>query len=483
MAYTTNQLIAGAYYAAGVVSREFETVNGGQISDGLGWLNDILTEKRVNEGMVPYESKYSFNSQVGQESYFIPNLIQIDTLVFYLDKVRYSMQYSKRHEYFGSPRVENINTLPYNWYWERKTGGGYLHIYFLPDKNYPMEIHGTFGLNTVALNQDMTANVTIADLGVPKTYGASGSFYLNPGQLVISTPGYDQVNSVDLTGYYDSIGALVNYINTGILQNVTASIVINDFVLSSTSQPPTAIYVQTNGDANNGQRFIGNVALATTENLASVASYNNGASGVGATLTGIPGEALAIDGLFPSLNAIVLIKDQTLSYQNGSYIVTQEAAPGVPYILTRTTNYNQPSQIQEGDDFMVTEGNVNSGLNFVQTADVSNVGVSPIIFQVFNTLTFSNFSLIGSPLYEIFNPNGFDQFYITYLRYALADRICAEYNYTTPDNVLRQLSKYEAWIEQKSRIIDLRLQKTSSLTNREGYNWAFINLGKGWVPS
>jgi hypothetical protein len=165
MAYTTNQLITGAYYSSGVVSREFETVNGNQIADGLQWLNDIISEKRVDDGMIPYETKYVFNSVSGQKVYWIPDLIQIDTIVFYLDQVRYAMIYTKRNEYFGAPRVENITTLPFQWYFERKVGGGNLHVYFAPDQNYPMEVHGTFGLNNVALNQDLSSYVTTANLG------------------------------------------------------------------------------------------------------------------------------------------------------------------------------------------------------------------------------------------------------------------------------------------------------------------------------
>jgi len=232
MAYMTTELITGAYYSSGVVSREFETVSGGQINDGLLWLNDILTEKDVDQGMIPYESTYTQNFITGQKVYSIPDLTQIDTLVFYLDQVRYAMTYSKRNAFFGSSRVENIQTLPFEWYWERQFGGGNLHIYFAPDRDYPMEIHGVFRLTEVALGQDLSLTL--------------------------------------------------------------------------------------------------------------------------------------------------------------------------------------------------------------------------------------------------------DQFYRTYLRYALSDRICSEYNFVTPPNVLRQLSKYEAWINKKSRIIDLRLQKVSTLQKRGVFNWAFVNLAKGW---
>jgi hypothetical protein len=235
MAYTTNQLISGAYYASGVVSREFETVSGGQITDGLIWLNDILTEKDIDKSMVPYESTYTTNFVQGQSIYPIPDLTSIDTLVFFLDEVRYAMKYEKRNAFFGSSRVENIETLPFEWYFERQFGGGNLHIYFKPDRTYPMEIHGIFRMSTVALGQDLSLTL--------------------------------------------------------------------------------------------------------------------------------------------------------------------------------------------------------------------------------------------------------DQFYRTYLRYALSDRICSEYNYVTPPNVVKQLSKYESFIAKKSRIIDLRMQKVSSLQKRGFFNYAFINLAKGWRPS
>lgn len=234
MAYTTNELITGAFYGSGVASREFETVSGQEITDGLTWLNDIISEKVVDNAMIPYETTYDLTLVPGQELYFIPDLIDIDTFTFYLNNVRFSMEYTKRNEYFGNTRVENINTLPYQWYMERTFEGANLYIYFAPNDDYPAQIHGTFRLSNVTLFQDLSLTL--------------------------------------------------------------------------------------------------------------------------------------------------------------------------------------------------------------------------------------------------------DQFMRTYLRYALMDRICAEYNLATPANVVKQLSKYEAWIAKKSRVLDLRIQKISSLQDRGGVNYAFVNLGRGWLP-
>jgi len=233
MAYTVNQLISGAYYASGVVSREFETVSGSQVADGLGFLNDILGEKVVDEGMVPYESTFSITGVIGQEEYVVPDLIKIDTITFIKDNVRYAMQEQKRNQYLGSSRVESITSLPNTYFWEKELGGVRLYVYFQPDEAYPFTVHGISRLSSVSLGQDLELTL--------------------------------------------------------------------------------------------------------------------------------------------------------------------------------------------------------------------------------------------------------DRFYITYLRYALADRICAEFEYDTPANVKRQLSKYEAWINKKSRVLDLRMTKQSTLKrSRQGINYGDVNLGRGW---
>lgn len=159
MAYTTNQLIADAYYSAGVVARGFESVSGDQISDGLRWLNDCLNDSDVDQSIVPYESVYTDTFEIGVEAYQIDNLVQVDTLVFYLDSVRYAMDGAKRNEYFGASRVDNIQSLPFKWYVEKNLEGATLYVYFKPDREYPFEIHGVFKLANVALGQDLSETI------------------------------------------------------------------------------------------------------------------------------------------------------------------------------------------------------------------------------------------------------------------------------------------------------------------------------------
>jgi hypothetical protein len=156
MAYTTTELITRAWYLSGIVSRDLETVSGDQLNDGLQMLNSVLAMKTANQRLIPYYKKYNLNGVVGQEKYFIPKLIEIETFTFFIQSVRYSTIGRGRKEYFGSPRVDGINSLPFNWHVERTLDGSDLYIYFTPDQTYPMEIWGKFSLTGVVLGEDLS---------------------------------------------------------------------------------------------------------------------------------------------------------------------------------------------------------------------------------------------------------------------------------------------------------------------------------------
>ena len=53
-------------------------------------------------------------------------------------------------------RATNIQSLPFNWHFERNLGGGTLYLYFIPDIAYPLEIWGTFALANVTEFQDLS---------------------------------------------------------------------------------------------------------------------------------------------------------------------------------------------------------------------------------------------------------------------------------------------------------------------------------------
>lgn len=156
MAYTTLQLINNAYYESGIVSRGFETVSGQQANDGLQFLNELIADKTVENGLIPYYEELDFPAIPGQEKYFIPDLIEIETFVFFIDTVRYQTENRARREYFGSSRADNIQSLPGSWHMERCFKGANLYIYFKPNQAYPLTIWGQFRLQSVTINQDLS---------------------------------------------------------------------------------------------------------------------------------------------------------------------------------------------------------------------------------------------------------------------------------------------------------------------------------------
>ena len=155
MAYTALQLITRAYYLSQVVSRELQVVSGDQITDGLYLLNALLDIKGSDLRLIPYFTDFTFNTVTGQERYLIPNLLYVDTLTFNIGPVRYSMADSTRYDYFATPRVDNIQSLPFSYRCERVLGGMNIYLYFVPEQIYVMKMQGKFGLVDVILNQDL----------------------------------------------------------------------------------------------------------------------------------------------------------------------------------------------------------------------------------------------------------------------------------------------------------------------------------------
>ncbi len=156
MAYTALQLITRAYYLSQVVSRQLQTVDGEQTADGLYLLNALLDIKASDLHLIPYFSEYDFNTVGGTESYFVPNLVYADSVTFNIGVVRYSMIDMTRKGYFATPRVDNVQSLPFSYRVERKLNGSQIYLYFVPADIYQMKIWGKFGLSDVTLTTDLS---------------------------------------------------------------------------------------------------------------------------------------------------------------------------------------------------------------------------------------------------------------------------------------------------------------------------------------
>ena len=130
------------------------------------------------------------------------------------------------------------------------------------------------------------------------------------------------------------------------------------------------------------------VAYATTTSLPAY-TYNNGTSGVGATITANANGALSLDGAAPSANDRVLIKNETSTNTpyNGIYVVTTAGSGGTAFVLTRTTDFDSSSPSGEipGAFVFVESGSVNADTSWVCTTDSPvTVGTTNIVFVQFS---------------------------------------------------------------------------------------------------
>ncbi len=104
---------------------------------------------------------------------------------------------------------------------------------------------------------------------------------------------------------------------------------------------------------------------ATTADLS--ATYNNGSSGVGATLTASSNGAIVVDGVSLSVGDRLLVKNQTTAAENGIYSVTTQGDGSTAFVLTRATPEDQPSELSGGAFVFVEEGSANADNGYVFT--------------------------------------------------------------------------------------------------------------------
>jgi hypothetical protein len=219
-------------------------------------------------------------------------------------------------------------------------------------------ISGVTGLGTVT---SVTGTGTVSGLTLSGTVTTSGNLTLGGSITGFATSGAN----TDLTSVALTSGTITTTPTTG-----------NDIVN------------KTYADAiASGIHFHEAVSLATTAALPTN-TYNNGTSGVGATLTANANGALSVDSTLTIVAERILVKNEATQANNGVYVVTQVGSAGAPYILTRATDFNTVgtgvNQIDEGDFFLVTNGVANLNTAWVQqTAPPITIGTTAIVFQQF----------------------------------------------------------------------------------------------------
>jgi len=132
-----------------------------------------------------------------------------------------------------------------------------------------------------------------------------------------------------------------------------------------------------------GINFHAPVAAATTTNIS--ATYSNGTSGVGATITASSNGVIgAVDGQTLSVGSRILVRAQTTQTQNGIYSVTALGSVSAPWVLTRTSDGDNSvaGEMANGDVVFATAGTVNGGKTFVNSsAGAITIGTTNITYS------------------------------------------------------------------------------------------------------
>jgi len=249
------------------------------------------------------------------------------------------------------------------------------------------------GTGTSALTASATIpNTDITGLGTMSTQSAS--FVAISGGAINGT----------------TIGAITPAAGTFTTVNATSgtlgSVALTTGTITTAPSGGNDIVNKTYADAlAGGLNFHQACRLATTAALPAN-TYNNGAFGVGATLTANANGALSVDSTLTVAGNRILIKNEAAPANNGVYTVTQVGTAGTPYILTRATDFDTPgtgvNQIDAGDFFLITAGTANTNTSWVQQTPLPiTVGITSIVFQQFGApITYSaGTGLTESPSY------------------------------------------------------------------------------------
>ena len=211
-----------------------------------------------------------------------------------------------------------------------------------------------------------------------------GSTSISLGSTSTSLAGVTEltVDNINVNG--NTISSTDTNGNIIISPNGTGKVDVSGSIITGLSEPvgatdaATKNYVDTVAE---GLHVHEAAHCATTNTLAVLSggtvTYNNGTSGVGATLTLSAGLS-AIDGHTLTNGDRILVKNQATQAHNGMYVRTSAT------VLTRSTDFDTAAEIGGGDFTFVENGTTYGNTGWVQTVEVLTVGTDNIIWQQFS---------------------------------------------------------------------------------------------------
>ena len=241
----------------------------------------------------------------------------------------------------------------------------------------------------VANKLSVFAATTSAELAgvISDETGTGVLVFSNSPTLVTPTLGAALATSITATSGNMTVSAASGNNSVNLVPTGTGTVDVANKRITSVAEPTQSSDAATKNyvDAvKTGLDVKDSVIVTTTSNL--TGTYANGSSGVGATLTNSGTQAaLTIDSRVLTVGDRVLVKDQTTALQNGFYKVTTVGTVSTNWVLTRSTDADENSEITPGAFTFVEEGTVGGNNGYVCTNVGSiTIGTTPITFVQFS---------------------------------------------------------------------------------------------------
>ena len=251
----------------------------------------------------------------------------------------------------------------------------------------------------------VTGNANVGNIGA--TNGVFTNVSGNGSALSSLTGGNvtGQVGNALVSGTVYT-NAQPNITSVGTLTGLTlgGNLAMGNFYVTGLAEPVNSTDAATKqyvDDVAQGLHTHDSCNAATQTDLATISggtvTYNNGTSGVGATLT-TTGSYTTIDGVTLSNGMRILVKNEANAAHNGIYDRTSTT------VLTRSSDFDTPAEMAGGDFTFVTAGTLYDNTGWVMTDPVTTVGTTAVNWTQFSgagtytagtglTLTGSQFSV------------------------------------------------------------------------------------------